>query len=156
MTSLKDHVNDINLCGEVFRVWMPSFKLRASIMCQSIPKAPIPQGIPGHLTEVCIWLSCSKHWSAFQQNGFHNSFHIQHAHRVHRQMLLYSLFCWSVWEPLKSPLNVGFLEWTIKLKWTNLRKTRYFGCILSAAQPFLVSSRNAPPWVVFSRIIIFD
>ena len=117
---------------------------------------PSPRVYPGIWLKFCIWLSCSKHWSAFQQNGFHNSFRIQHAHCVHGQMLLYSLFCWSVWEPLKSPLNVGFLEWTIKLKWTNLRKTRYFGCILSAAQLFLVSSRNAPPWVVFSRIIIFD
>ena len=86
---------------------------------------------------------------------------VHHVHGLVTSLLLYSLFCWSIWEPLKlranarnivgatllannsqhcvrlhvawkSPLNVGFLKWTMLLEWTNLRKTvfqdlRYFG-----------------------------
>ena len=52
----------------------------------------------GHLTFM------SKCWSASQTKGFHNSF-IQHVHCIHESLLLNSLFCWSIWEPLKSPLK---------------------------------------------------
>ena len=44
------------------------------------------------------------------RKGFHNSFRMQHVQRVHGSLFIYSLFCWSIWELLKKPLNGRFLE----------------------------------------------
>ena len=112
-------------------------------MNQSILKSPIP---PAHTLgiwlERCsllwgiwpkmrpaqsdIWLSLvSIRWSALQAKGFRYSFPIEHMCRFHRLLLLYSQFCWNIQEPLKKPVNLGFLGWKILLKWTNLRKTAF-------------------------------
>ena len=66
---------------------------------------------PGHLTRVLLrtvgnliqneallvghLIFVSKRWSALHAKGFRNFFRIQHVHRVHESLLLYSLFCWS-------------------------------------------------------------
>ena len=47
------------------------------------------------------------------RKGFHNSFRMQHVQRVHGSLFIYSLFCWSIWELLKKPLNRSFLEWRV-------------------------------------------
>ena len=48
-----------------------------------------------------------------ERKGFHNSFCMQHVQRVHGSLLLYSLFCRSIWELLKKPLNRSFLKWRV-------------------------------------------
>ena len=131
-------------------------------------KTSYPPGIPraffrtvGNLTQnearpVGHWLSCQNVGQRFVQR-------VHHVQVLLTSLLLYSLFCWSIWEPMKlrangrnivgatllannsqycvrlrvvwkSPLNVGFLKWTVLLEWTNLRETvfldlRYFGCV---------------------------
>ena len=45
-----------------------------------------------------------------ERKGFHNSFRMQHVQRVHGSLLLYSLFCRSIRELLKKPLNRSFLK----------------------------------------------
>ena len=128
--------------------WKSDFQTKFTPeMYHSILKSPIPPGnTPGIWLERCsllwgiwpkmrpvqsdIWLSpVSIRWSASQAKGSRNSFPIQHMRRFHRLLLLYSLLSWKIQEPLKKPLNLGFLEWKILLKWTNLRKTAfpYFG-----------------------------
>ena len=47
------------------------------------------------------------------RKGFHNSFRMQHVQRVHGSLFIYSLFCWSIWELLKKPLNGSFPEWRV-------------------------------------------
>ena len=102
------------------------------------------------------WLSCQNVGQRFVQR-------VHHVQGLLTSLLLYSLFCWSIREPLKlrangrnivgatllannsqhcvrlhrawkSPLNVGFLKWTMLLEWTNLRKRVFldlghFGCV---------------------------
>ena len=65
-----------------------------------------------------MWLSTSQtqnrplppSWGGQGRKGFHNSFRMQHVQRVHGSLFIYSLFCWSIWELLKKPLNGRFLE----------------------------------------------
>ena len=79
-------------------------------LCTQWGNWPISEAcLGGHLTFM------SKCWSASQTKGFHNSF-IQHVHCIHESLLLNSLFCWSIWEPLKKPVKVGFPELTILMK----------------------------------------
>ena len=68
-----------------------------------------------------MWLSTSQtqnrplrpSWGGKGRKGFHNSFRMQHVQRVHGSLFIYSLFCWSIWELLKKPLNGSFLEWRV-------------------------------------------
>ena len=127
-------------------------------------KTSYPPGIPraffrtvGNLTQnearpVGHWLSCQNVGQRFVQR-------VHHVQGLLTSLLLYSLFYCSISESFwsyvqtdatllannsqhcvrlhvawKSPLNVGFLKWTMLLEWTNLRKTvflalRYFGCV---------------------------
>ena len=112
-------------------------------MYQSIPKptTPQPREYPGHLTGVLlptagnltqrkpaqsgIWPSCQ---NAGQRRAKQKDFVILSAftgHYSYNSLFCWSLFCWSIWRPLKRPLNVGFLAWTLLLKWTNLRQTAF-------------------------------
>ena len=88
----------------------------------------------------------------FQNVGQRFVQRVRHVQVLLASLLLYSLFCWSIWEPMKlrangrnivgatllannsqycvrlrvvwkRPLNVGFLKWTVLLEWTNLRET---------------------------------
>ena len=59
------------------------------------------------------------------RKGFHNSFLIQHAQRVHGSLFIYSLFCWGIWELLKKPVKWGLSGMNSFLKWTNLRKIAF-------------------------------
>ena len=120
-------------------------------------KTSYPPGIPrvffrtvGNFTQnearpVGHWLSCQNVGQRFVQR-------VHHVQGLLTSLLLYSLFCWSIWEPMKlrangrnivgatllannsqhcvrlhvvwkSQLNAGFLKWTMLLEWTNLRKT---------------------------------
>ena len=45
----------------------------------------------------------SKCWSALQAKGFCNFFCMKRC--IQRSLLLYSLICWSIWEPLKKPIK---------------------------------------------------
>ena len=65
----------------------------------SVQRGSQPKMRPTHLTFEL------KGWSASEAKGFCNSFCIQHMHRINRSLLLYTLFCWSIWEPLKKPLK---------------------------------------------------
>ena len=112
-------------------------------MYQSIPKptTPQPREYPGHLTGVLlptagnltqrkpaqsgIWPSCQ---NAGQRRAKQKDFVILSAftgHYSYNSLFCWSLFCWSIWRPLKRPLNVSFLAWTLLLKWTNLRQTAF-------------------------------
>ena len=87
-----------------------------------IPKLPIPTprppppSIPRHLTGV--FLLTVEIWKFVQwgigllgeNSGQHHkqkdSFHIVHnMHHDHGSLLLYSLFCWGIREPLEKPVN---------------------------------------------------
>ena len=104
----------------------------------------------GNLTQnearpVGHWLSCQNVGQRFVQR-------VHHVQGLLTSLLLYSLFCWSIWEPLKlhangrnivratllannsqhcvrlhvawkSQLNAGCLKWTMLSERTNLRKT---------------------------------
>ena len=94
----------------------------------------------------------------FQNVGQRFVQRVRHVQVLLASLLLYSLFCWSIWEPmklrayrrnivgqqlpilrpfalsLKESVKCGFLKWTVLLEWTNLRETvfldlRYFGCV---------------------------
>ena len=115
-------------------------------MYQSIPKptTPQPREYPGHLTGVLlptagnltqrkpaqsgIWPSCQNAGQPCRAKK--KDFVILSAftgHCSYNSLFCWSLFCWIIWRPLKSlrPLNVGFLAWTLLLKWTNLRQTAF-------------------------------
>ena len=129
-----------------------------SLMYQSSPKLPntLLRAYPGHLTRVLLRMVgnltqnealpvghltfMSKCWSA---KGSCNPF-IQRVDCVHGFLLLYSLFCWSIWEPLATragkmgpscllrifricPARKSFFPLLIKLGWINMS---YIGLIL--------------------------
>ena len=112
-------------------------------MYQSIPKPttpppPNPREYPAIWLVFCslqregrkpaqsgIWPSCQ---NAGQRRAKQKDFVILSAftgHCSYNSLFCWSLFCWSIWRPLKRPLNVGFLDWTLLLKWTNLRQTAF-------------------------------
>ena len=104
-----------------------------------MPKTPFPPGIPGHLTGFLLLkvgdltlpgllgrhlTFMSKRRSASQVKGSHHSF-IQRVHCVHGSLLLYySFISWSIWEPLKKPVECGLSginKWGI---WPKMRHSR--------------------------------
>ena len=97
------------LTGHIPGIWLDFYFCSVGNLIQNEPL------LVGHLTFV------SKRWSALQAKGFRNFFRIQHVHRVHGSLLLYSLFCWNFWEPLKKPVKCGLSAMNnfIKMKKTS-------------------------------------
>ena len=91
-------------------------------------------GQPSQAFHVCVNAGCHKQKDFVILSALYRT--IQHVHHIHGSLLLYSLFCWSIWEPLKKPVQCGLsrINNFLKIKKKNVCKTAFqdfghFGCI---------------------------
>ena len=62
-------------------------------------------GQPSQAFHVCVYAGRDKQKDFVILSSLYRT--IQHVHHLHGSLLLYSLFCRSIWEPLKKPVQCG-------------------------------------------------